>query len=73
MGILISFLIETVGSFNDIHVCVSSFLNLFHVARIFGTKIKLAEMEARVVGAETRAEIAEEKVCASFIQYFFSQ
>lgn len=24
--------------------------------------VKLAEMEARVVGAETRAEIAEEKV-----------
>jgi hypothetical protein len=38
------------------------FLNHNFILFIFYFHIKLAEMEARVVGAETRAEIAEEKV-----------
>lgn len=38
---------------------VSYLLKFLFVTFMF---IKLAEMEARVVGAETRAEIAEEKV-----------
>lgn len=54
-------------------MCVSSsFLNLFYVARItWKQKSKLAEMEARVVGAETRAEIAEEKVGRVIHSHYF--
>ena len=45
------------------HNCyVSNCANQFSSFSLFFPCLQLAEMEARVVGAEARAEIAEEKV-----------
>lgn len=49
-------------TFPLIKIPKNDWISLTYSSSLFSYLLQLAEMEARVVGAETRAEIAEEKV-----------